>query len=485
MFKQVYHRSIIVITFFVLSLTAERGGNVAIGGEKQGSDSVQLRPVKPHHQFMFADQWHAPSIDSVLKIYDYPRPSEEVVKQRLDSLNMTINLEMNRRIYSFIEYFTIRNRDYSKMVLRREKMYFPAFERILAKHNMPDEIKYLSVVESGLNPLAKSPAGAVGLWQFMERTGKSLSLDVNWKVDERRDPLKSTEAACVYLKQLYNMFDDWELAMAAYNCGPGNVRKAIRRSGYKNSFWEVYRYLPRETRSYVPQFVAIIYMMNYHKEHDLHPEYYEKPMAAHSVKVDHYLDLNILAEEIGVCIEDLKKLNPTLKTNYLPDNKQYALRIPADKTEHFHENYCAIIEASSKNGVRNYQDYHKPSPRISTSGKTRIVHRVHRGEYLGSIAARYHVRISHVRHWNNLRGNTIYPGQKLVVYTKHPPRQRQHASKNKNAKSSGVYYVQPGDSLWSISRKYKGVTVNQLRKINGLNSNTLKPGQKLKLMDKG
>ena len=193
--------------------------------------------------------------------YEYIPAEEtpELVADRLSCLQQTIPLPYNSNIHGFINFFTIRNREYTRLMLRRKDLYFPIFEKYLAKYNLPQELKYLSVIESGLNPRAISRASAVGLWQFMSFTGRYFNLYSDWYFDDRMDPEKSTEAACLYLKQLHSMFKNWELALAAYNSGPGTVNRAIRRSGYKRTFWEIYNYLPRETRSYVPQYVAIIY----------------------------------------------------------------------------------------------------------------------------------------------------------------------------------------------------------------------------------
>ena len=211
------------------------------------------------------DSLSDPSVFALPMEYEYIPAEEtpELVADRLACLQQTIPLNYTSNIQGFINFFTIRNREYTRLMLRRKDIYFPLFEEQLAKYNLPEELKYLSIIESGLNPRAVSRASAVGLWQFMSYTGRYFNLQHDWYFDDRMDPEKSTQAACRYLSQLYSMFHNWELALAAYNSGPGTVKRAIRRSGYKRTFWEIYNYLPRETRSYVPQFVAIIYAMNY------------------------------------------------------------------------------------------------------------------------------------------------------------------------------------------------------------------------------
>jgi membrane-bound lytic murein transglycosylase D len=235
--------------------------------------------------------------------YDYiPDATYDQIKKRLVDINSTIPLNFNNTVKSFVDYFTVRNREYTKMVVSRSTYYFPMFEEIFAKHGLPDELKYLAIVESGLKPTAQSWAAAVGLWQFVYLTGQSYGLHVDWYIDERMDPVKSTEAAARYIKSLYNMFGDWELALAAYNCGPGNVRKAIRRSGYKRKFWQIYRYLPRETRGYVPQFVAITYALNYPEEHNfvLDEAEYKYPMATDTIMAKKFINHTTLGEMLDI-----------------------------------------------------------------------------------------------------------------------------------------------------------------------------------------
>lgn len=427
---------------------------------------------------------------------DYaPDFSYEEVEQRLAGLNAQMPLHLNDRVFSFIDYFTVRDRDYIRSVQQRVDFYFPIFEKYLAEHGLPDELKYLSIVESGLRPNAISRVGAGGLWQFMPATGRSYKLHQDWYIDERMDPFKATEAACKYLKQLYNMFGDWELALAAYNSGPGNVRKAIRRSGYKKSFWEIYRYLPRETRSYLPQFVAIMYAMEFNDAHNLFPAEREYLMAHETFMVDQYLHIETFANLVGLCADDILKLNPHLIRGAIPETaRNYPLRVPADKMDFIHENMAFLLDSAGRVGKEHLQQL-SMNMTGSTYGRERVRYRVQSGDVLGTIAQRYHVRVSDLREWNNISGNLIRAGQYLNVWVlpnyhakpntyspaatiaKAPAKQEVLTTSS----SSKYHMVEPGDTLWDISNKYKNVSVEKLKKLNNLKTNQIKVGQKLLL----
>ncbi len=420
--------------------------------------------------------------------YEYvPDATYEEIASRIDKIDTKIPLVFNTRVKSFVDYFTVRDREYTKMVLRRSTYYFPIFEKILAEHNMPDELKYLAIVESGLKATARSWASAVGLWQFVYYTGRSYGLHSDWYVDDRMDPVKSTEAAAKYLKSLYVMFGDWELALAAYNCGPGNVRKAIRRSGYKKKFWDIYNYLPRETRGYLPQFVAIAYTFNYQEEHNfiMDDSEYLYPIASDTVMVKNFLNLNTLADMLDVCMEDMDLLNPSLKHKAIPEGSKYlSIRIPSDKLSFFHENKSSILDSASRTGKKELEQLARNTVG-STYGREKVVHRVRSGDVLGKIASRYHVRVSDIKKWNGLRSNTIRIGQRLNIWLvpnayvasskPQEPAAKQHVVEN----GTKYYIVQPGDTLWDISKAYNNMSIDKLKKLNNLKSNKIQPGQKL------
>ncbi|WP_317624065.1 lytic transglycosylase domain-containing protein [Reichenbachiella carrageenanivorans] len=419
----------------------------------------------------------------------FPEVSYELMEDRLSCIEGSIPLEYNERIKAFIDYFTIRDREYTKSVLANKNVFFPIFEAELAKRGMPDELKYLSIVESGLRPNAMSRVGAAGLWQFMPATGKSYGLAQSWYIDERMDPFEATEAACRYLKALYNMFGDWELALAAYNTGPGNVRKAIRRSGYQKTFWDIYNYLPRETRSYVPQFVAMIYTLNYLDEHNFNLEEIEMNhlMDHDTVHVSGYMHLETFANQINLCVDDLILLNPHMIRGATPDGTfNFPLRVPEDLAEEIRINRTVILDSASKVG-RAELDYLARNSPGSTYGRTKEIYRVRSGDVLGTIAQRYHVRVSDLRNWNNISGNMIRVGQRLNIWTlPHYSSQTKETYVVKNVPkpvsevAGGTYHlVKSGESLWSISKMYQDLSIEKIKKLNNLTSTSIKPGQKL------
>lgn len=415
-----------------------------------------------------------------------PELNKDSVKVRLKRIQKEIPLIYNSSINSFVSYFVIRNREYSKMILRRKEAFFPIFERILKENNMPDELKYLSIVESGLNPRARSRAGAVGLWQFVPGTGKYYKLNIDWYIDERSDPEKSTKAACEYLRYLYNMFNNWELALAAYNCGPGNVRKAIRNSRNKRDFWEIYYHLPRETRSYVPQFVAISYLMNYHKEHNIFSDYNESIFNTFTVYTDQYVNLETLAKNIELCPEDLQKMNPTLLRNRVPSYlKNFPLKIPMDKVHLLMTNYCSIMDSCSKIGQEEMgQEDINPNSERATN-RSVITHVVKKGDILQKIASKYHVSVNEIISWNRLKAKNLKYGQKLTIWRDDTQKNFDKKLTNYQTKNTkrvsnrnSTYKVQHGDTLWSICQKLD-VSLKLLKKLNKLRSNDVRPGQKL------
>jgi membrane-bound lytic murein transglycosylase D len=429
--------------------------------------------------------------------YNIPSPIEyvpgdddpDLLADRLHCISRNIPLVYNDKVHAFINYFTVRDREYTRLMMRRKNLYFPLFEKYLAKYGLPEELKYLSIIESGLNARAISRARAVGLWQFMSATGKYYGVPNNWYIDDRMDPEKSTDAACRYLRDLYNMFHDWELALAAYNTGPGNVKKAIRRSGYKRTFWEIYPNLHRETRGYVPQFIAITYTMNYLDEHNFVDEGSERLVTSDTIHVNNFLHFETFANLTGVCLEDLQKLNPSMTRNAVPDQpRNFIIRVPVLAKEALTANRYAILDSASKVGRKELEAIAKNDDN-NIYGRDRVVHKVRSGEVLGSIAMRYGVKVTDIRSWNNLHGNMIRSGQRLNIYLRSSGRSAAVASAREKEKpstsapvaipGSKTYVVQEGDTLWAIARKFEGLTVEKIKTLNNITNNKLRPGQKL------
>ncbi|NBP68623.1 MAG: LysM peptidoglycan-binding domain-containing protein [Cytophagia bacterium] len=397
-----------------------------------------------------------------------------VIADRLSCIEKTIPLRYNEKIHGFINYFTVKDRAYTRMIIQRMNLYFPLFEKYLAEYNLPDELKYLAIIESGLNPRAISRARAVGLWQFMSATGRYFGLHIDWYIDERMDPEKSTRAACQYLKQLYGMFGDWELALAAYNSGPGNVKRAIRKAGYKKSFWDIYPYVPRETRSYVPQFIAITYTMNYLSEHNFIMDEQEAFPLSDTLRIKKYLHLPTLAKLTETCMDDIIKLNPSIQHNALPDlSKPYTLHLPTYTLKALNNNRTAILDSASVVGKKDLELLAR-----NASGSTY-------GDVLGSIAIRHNVKVADLKKWNNLSSNTIRTGQRLNIWLKPSAFAAVSATvaqaniSNQPLPDSKTYTVQPGDTLWSISQKFQGLTIDKIKSLNKLTGSKIQPGQKL------
>ncbi|HAA11156.1 MAG TPA: lytic transglycosylase [Cytophagales bacterium] len=426
--------------------------------------------------------------DTLRQPYDFvPEVQYDSVEARLASMEGEVPLTFNNRVFGFVDYFVIRNRDYTRGFLELTPKYFPLFEQKLKEHGLPEELKFLAIVESGLVPRAQSRVGAMGLWQFMPSTGRYFGLYQDWFIDDRMDPEKATEAACLYLKQLYRIFGDWELAIASYNAGPGNVRKALRRSG-KSTFWEAYRYMPRETRGYLPQFVAVMYAYHYAPEHNLIPTEPQFAWDTESFTADHFVNLPTVARHLNLCTDDLEALNPGLKHGVTADYlKLQTIHLPADAMPLFLEHKDSILYLA-KTENRERMEYLARNTLGSTYGREKLVYRVKSGDVLGRIAENYGVRTGDLRQWNGIRGSTIYVGQRLNIWVlpnqRVPARQTAVAQTHRTPsrpvpEGAAVHVVQSGDSLWSISQQYDGLSIAKIKELNGLSSDRIQPGQQL------
>ena len=455
--------------------------------------------------------WH---VQYFSKVEEYCHDDEEnvyfadsVYEERLQRLPSVIQLPYNRIVRDCIDLYAARKRDLVRYMLGMADFYFPLIEQVLDKHNLPLELKYLAVVESALNPVALSRVGACGLWQFMLPTGKIYGLEINSLLDERRDPEKATEAACKYFKDMYAIYGDWNLVLASYNCGPGNVNKAIRRSGGKTDFWDIFPDLPRETRSYVPLFIAANYIMNYYCDHNICPMQTSLPLATDTVMVNSMLHLQQVSDVLGIDIESLRALNPQYKRDIIPGNVRASiLKLPAAQTYAFVDKEDTVYKHRIEELLANCVPVNASSSKELSTEK--ITHVVAAGENIYTIANRYGVTPQEIRKWNGLKSNRVAKGRRLrlnidnggVAFaqpkTKKDEPQSSKAGTGGKATSGSVqkdaltkasgknvttYKVQAGDSLYSIAKKYPGVSTDDLQKANGLTNADIHPGQVLKI----
>ncbi len=344
-----------------------------------------------------------------------PNFSDSIIMKRLASIPTTIPMSFNSVIKRCIDLYTKDRREQVQVMLGLGNYYNNVFENALEKHQLPLELKYLPVVESALNPNAVSKAGAAGLWQFMNGTGKMYGLEVNTLLDERRDPIKSSDAAAQYLKDLYQIFGDWHLAIAAYNCGPGNVNKAIKRAGGKKNYWDIYFYLPKETRGYVPLFIAANYVMHFHKEHELCPV--DTKLTAHidTLWLNQKVHFDQISAVIGLPKDVLKTLNPQYRHDIIPGSPetQYVLCLPSDYSLAYIDYQDSIPRFNAETLLKEDQLTVSPTPLPEPEF---TVYKVRKGDTLTGIAKRKRVTVTNIKQWNGLHSSQIFPGQRLKIF---------------------------------------------------------------------
>ena len=464
--------------------------------------------------------------------------SEQQIIERLSSLPTVIEMPYNSVVRSYIDLYTQRRRQLVENMLGLSLYYMPIFEQALDRHGLPMELKYLPIIESALNPTAVSRVGATGLWQFMLVTANGLGLEVNSLVDQRRDPYASSEAAAIYLKELYDMFGDWSLAIAAYNCGPGNINKALRRAGGgKKDFWEIYPLLPAQTRGYFPAFIAANYVMNYYDKHNISPALARKPIVTVSIHINKRVNFNQIADVLSISVDELRALNPQYRKDIIPGNiKPSPLVLPSLQVYAYLANEDSILNHNASRYAR--RNVVEPATGITTTGvdskgeyieeQTIQYHTVGKNENLTSIAKKYGVTVSSIRQ-NNKIGKKVRKGQKLKIITtsRHykeaeiapdslvnfgnahvnpadsvieetaavadtiAPKVEQtvitetpktvNKPKNeqkKQVKRPTTYKIVKGDNLSKIAKRF-GVTVDALKKANGMTNDNLRAGEKL------
>ena len=421
-------------------------------------------------------------LDTAVLLSNIP---DSIYIERLQKMNSFISVPYNSIIRNYIITYTERIAKQSETMLGLCKYYMPIIEEIFDQYQLPLELKAMAIIESALNPRAVSRVKAKGMWQFMYGTAIRYNLLINSFVDERLDPVKSCHAAARYLQDAYRMFGSWPLAIASYNCGAGNVNKAIRRAGGSKEIWDVYPFLPRETRGYITSFIAALYMMNYYQEHQLTPVAVNMPVHTDTIKVTKMLHFDQVTHFTGISKKELQDLNPQYLHDIVPGvEREYILRIPYNYTGKFVENEDSIYK---------YKDslYFSPATlkKIKESGSTnsqRITHKVKSGETLSHIALKYGVKVKDIQRWNGVKNN-IRIGQKLVIYKGGGPtaaKSSSGSSKAKTTTSGGyvIYTVQSGDNLWDIAKKFPGVSAQNIMDLNGMNKGSkIYPGMKLKI----
>lgn len=465
-------------------------------GDSLHKDSF-LNAVEQSLNAFYLEYEDLENVDSIRQALEYlptdlPVYSDEVYCQRLDEMNeiSPFHLDCNQSTLSTIKYFLQKRRGFIKVVLGRSPLFFDMFESKLSAYGLPIELKYLSVIESGLRPNVKSRVGALGLWQFMYRTGLYFGLKENSYVDERMDPEKATDAACRYLKKLFGIYGDWNLALAAYNAGPGNVNKAIRRSGNKKTYWEVRPYLPQETRGYVPNFIAAAYLMTYHKEHNIFPVKFN----LHNIETDTLcfkssIHMGTISKVIDWPLEEIKELNPIYKTTYIPKaNPPYCLTGPYKKISLIAglEDSLMALEHSifGTDEVQVKQIFVQDSASGDTIQKTLNIyyHKVQSGDVLKSVAAYYGVSADAIMNWNGLKTSNIYIGQHLRIETEKKITAPKPKPKPAVSPTTRKYYtVRSGDTFGHIAEKHR-ISQSRLKRLNPrVNINRISIGQKIRI----
>ena len=421
---------------------------------------------------------------------------DSVYIKRIEQMNSFITLPYNDIVKNHIIRYSEKMPATMGRILGMCEYYMPIFQETFDRYGLPEELMAMAIIESALNPLAVSRAGAKGMWQFMYQTAKMYGLHIDSFVDERLDPVKSADAAARYLRDAYAIFGDWNLAIASYNCGAGNVNKAIRRSGSRK-FWDLWAFLPRETRGYGPAFVGALYTVHYYKEHGIKPEPVQMPAHVDTFHINKMLHLKQVSELTGAPIDELKNLNPQYKHEIIPGNeREYILRLPYQYTN-------AFIDCEDSLYTHKADTYFNPATikRIKDGGDgERIVYRVQSGDYLGRIATKYRVSVAQIKRWNNLKSNDIRVGQKLIIYrggkapatstSKPAAASSTTSSQAKPAQAKPVtsangeyviYTVKSGDSFYSISKNYPGVSAQNIMDFNGIENSKLRPGMTIKI----
>ncbi len=490
----------LLLTFFTVAQAASAQSGTSPSDTLVGDRMIAT--IEQSLNLYYKEHSTSSNFDSIIDALNYessdvPEFSDSVYCARLEVMNemSPFHLDCNETTLATLRFFVQKRRGFARIVLGRSELYFDMFEEKLAEYNLPIELKYLAVIESGLRPQVKSRAGALGLWQFMYGTGKMYGLEENSYVDERMDPALATDAACRYLKKLYEIYNDWNLALAAYNAGPGNVNKAIRRSGNKLTYWEVRPFLPTETQGYVPNFIAAAYLLTYHAEHNIIPaeaevHYYQLD----SICLKKGVRFSTVSSLLEMDIEEIKALNPIYKRDYVPFSpEKYCLTLPLEQIGRlvsledslYKLEYAgttppavAVVETPTNPGdTSNTTPTPTPNPAVNYD-----YHKVSSGETLGAIAARYGMSVTELQRINGLNSTRIYVGQRLKIKegtgTQTPPT---NPAPKPPAAAKSYYKVKSGDTFGKIAQRHR-LTQAQLKKLNpGINIDRLSIGQSIRV----
>ena len=403
-------------------------------------------------------------------------PVQDLYKNRLDSLEQAVPLPHNDYVQTYIDLYVFKRKEQIGKMLGMSKYYFPIFERSLREVGVPDELKFLTVIESALNPHAVSRSGAVGPWQFMYTTAKGYGLVMDNYVDERKDPVQASYAAALYLKDAYNRIGDWLLAIAAYNCGTGAVTRAIARSGGEADFWKVRPYLPRETQNYVPAFIATVYAMNYYSSHDIEPKDPAFSIFTDVIDVNRMISFSSIAKAADIDLDELRVLNPSYKKQIVNGSASAPKRlvIPAVGKQLYASLYDALNAETvdAPDVIAASLNRHSDVNPITIPAS----HKVKEGQTLVMVANQYGLEVQDLKVYNNLKSTGVVPGQIIRLKAGTDP-----VRVKRTSPSYVTYIVKAGDTLSEIAEKFSGATISKIKALNGLKKNTVQPGMKLKI----
>ncbi|MEN9699843.1 MAG: hypothetical protein RLZZ301_1041 [Bacteroidota bacterium] len=506
---------LVFLLFHVLLVRAQRPPHLVRPSDSLSADAF-LNTVQQSLNLFYSEYANSSNYDSIIQALNYspgqiPTFSDSVICARLEKMSQLtpFHMDCNPATLSTIKFFAAQRRGFIRVAMGRSALYFDLFEEKLAEYGLPLELRFLAVIESGLRPQVKSRAGALGLWQFMYKTGLYYGLKENSYIDERMDPEMATDAACRYLKQLYGIYGDWNLALAAYNAGPGNVNHAISRSGGKTTYWEVRPYLPQETQGYVPNFIAAAYMMTYHAEYNIIP----MEAKLHNAQLDTIclkegVHMSTISTLISWELSEIQALNPVYKTTFVPkmtparcisgplekigllvslEDSLYALEQSIYAPKPVVPPTPPTIDSLHRDSTITIAQLNPPdtsSNRTTTPTAALMYHKVKAGENLRSIALRYNVSIEQLMEWNALRTTNIYVGQRLTVYSNQAPTQVNPAPSPTPTPAQPVkkyYTVKPGDTFGRVAQRHN-LSQEQLKRLNpGVHINSIAVGQRLRV----